>query len=618
MSEAEISINPIKAIELLGSVGSPLIVISELIKNSFDASPNNIEISYDTINNSITVFDDGEGFADEDISMLNQLGSSRKKVSELYAHNSHMYTGSKGLGLLSVFTLCEELVITTRNDNQCYEILWNKSQATFSYNTVDSALLKKGSLITLSGIDPVEMNFLVSDIEINKLKHISTYIYKNQYFTFPNISLRLDGGPLQNLLFNTAIDNMLYDIFFIYNSKSSTLILQINIENDSIENKALSIQDFDITNINYLLKENFGIDSVIKSRFNSTYPSIESLNDVPDFEGRFVIYRGKRNNTSIYKYGSGVNIYVNDFALYNYLDDSNDWLELANFSQTRKSTTLKPHNVYGYVNLPNFNENRSNLKISNERAGFIMDSQYHQLMYLLKGVILHMLFNIDLKIKSQMTEIKGKKVPDKPKEEMDAPSPSYRGIQSPEKHGTGKQQQESNSHEHEQNKTQRITPRRNLTTNFLKFTDDHLKLIQTAIPIDENYLNSKIIEIIHELNLLNIKYYRYAVISLYRNLLESTILFYKREAGDQNLVEITNLPGDIQSIINSIHKNAADRKNKRIKDHAIHWKKYTKTESLILVLNSYIHRDTPIDSEFIIRSWNQMRNFIVFCLTGQL
>ena len=90
-------------------------------------------------------------------------------------------------------------------------------------------------------------------------------------------------------------------------------------------------------------------------------------------------------------YGAGVNVYVNEFALYNYLAEENDWLGLADYSQRKKVTRLKPHNVFGYVNFPEFDENEETLRISNERADFIQDLTFSKVMYLLKGVIMFMI-----------------------------------------------------------------------------------------------------------------------------------------------------------------------------------------------------------------------------------
>lgn len=76
-----LSIDSSKIANLLGTVGSPLIVVSELIKNAIDASADNIDLLYDRIKCSITVIDDGLGFSLQEIKLLSQPGFSNKKIS---------------------------------------------------------------------------------------------------------------------------------------------------------------------------------------------------------------------------------------------------------------------------------------------------------------------------------------------------------------------------------------------------------------------------------------------------------------------------------------------------------------------------------------------------------
>lgn len=103
---------------ILGTVGSPLVVISELIKNAIDASADKIRIAYSRELQSITVVDDGLGFSLEDIRQLSQPGFSKKKSNgNLTNAKGSFYTGSKGLGLLSVFSLCNHLTIQTKSDS---------------------------------------------------------------------------------------------------------------------------------------------------------------------------------------------------------------------------------------------------------------------------------------------------------------------------------------------------------------------------------------------------------------------------------------------------------------------------------------------------------------------
>ena len=637
MSEAQISIKPTRAIELLGSVGSPLIVISELIKNSFDASADNIQICYDTSNNTISIIDDGDGFSDQDILLLTQIGSSRKKMDEFYTHNSHMYTGSKGLGLLSAFSLCTELRIITRNEANAYEIIWDKSGSSFTYDNIDSQeYVNTGSIVQLLNIDQTEMSFLVSDIEIKKLQHISTYFYKNDLINFPNITLKLDDGDDQNLLYTASIDKMLYDISFEYTSTTSTLSMMINVSDELVDNRTFTITSFDLDSINKLLKDTYGINNIIKSRFNTIYPTIENYDGIPSFEGRIIAYYGKRRGSgSIHSYGYGVNIYINDFALYNYLDDSNDWLELANFSQTRKSTTFKPHNVYGYVNFPEFDENKENLKISNERADFIIDYQHHQIMYILKGVVLHMLFNIDINLKAIKSEAKKSAKTDESTQSSYPESEPQGDTQAGEKENNDTGSTSSNDAEsgyersddgssstgsqtESDNQKEGTPSRRNFSVTFLRFTHDQQELIEATICTGTNHLNQKIIETISELSQLSIRRFKYSGVALYRILLETTMLYFLRNFGGGTIAEIKDLSGTINRIINQINQDATQKKDRILLGHIPQWKHYIKDKQLILILNNYVHHDIPIDINIIQNSWEQMRNFISFCLTGNI
>lgn len=109
--------------------------------------------------------------------------------------------------------------------------------------------------------------------------------------------------------------------------------------------------------------EKYGIKETIPTRTNDLL--LSDFSSVPTFEGRILVYEKSLAGAQLKTYGAGVNVYVNEFALYNYLAEENDWLGLADYSQRKKVTRLKPHNVFGYVNFPEFDENEEILRISN-------------------------------------------------------------------------------------------------------------------------------------------------------------------------------------------------------------------------------------------------------------
>lgn len=82
--------------------------------------------------------------------------------------------------------------------------------------------------------------------------------------------------------------------------------------------------------------------------------------------------------------------------MYSYLDQDNDWLGFGPLSQRIKSTTLKPHNVLGYINFDNFNEKNSSLKITNERSNFYQNASFKKFIEILKDIIVKIIFEIDV------------------------------------------------------------------------------------------------------------------------------------------------------------------------------------------------------------------------------
>ncbi|MCG7410905.1 hypothetical protein MH117_26340, partial [Paenibacillus sp. ACRRX] len=97
-----------------------------------------------------------------------------------------------------------------------------------------------------------------------------------------------------------------------------------------------------------------------------------------------------------------IRLYINNFALYNYLDTNNDWLQLTNISQNKKYTNFMQHNVYGYLNFPDFNDLDEGLKISNERGGFIENVYFNKFMDVLYTFVLLTTIGIDMAQKNDL------------------------------------------------------------------------------------------------------------------------------------------------------------------------------------------------------------------------
>ncbi|WP_127576720.1 ATP-binding protein [Paenibacillus barengoltzii] len=639
--------------DILGTVGSPLIVVSELIKNAIDASANTIRLTYDRDARSIAVFDDGHGFTLDDIQQLSRPGFSRKKVNgNLTNAKGLFYTGSKGLGLLSVFSLCESITIQTTSDNDGeYLINWYKDSGSYSYEKVINAELHKGTRITLNNVPQQVLALLTSQAEIKKLRHISTYLYKNKVIDFPEITLEIDGSPPASLLFTTEFNDMLFDVVFSYDKESETLNFQCISKDGDINDSVVTITSFDTLSIESILDKYYSIIETIKTRTNDniSFKDLENVEGVPSFEGRLLVYEKKTAGGMLKDHGAGVNIYVNDFAMYNYLSEELDWLGLADFSQRKKVTRLKPHNVFGFVNLPYFDESKEQLKISNERADFIQDTVFVKLMYLIKGVIMFMILNIDVaknnpkykrRASSSTTSNSSSDSNSGANNQLgtnvevnngeDRNSESHLQLEEPDENNNSKEGKQSNkefddsankddTHENTSNKDveddqedsyepETVFKPQHKKRNNLTFTSSEGQLFDSLKNTDD--LGNKIYQTVCELSKLNVLFYPYATVCLYRTLLESATQYASKKLGLQ--YQETALPSSITKVLNKW--GATPNTSKEFKSNVGLWRDLINKRSLLDKLNLYIHNVTPVDVDLILDTWKSMKGYIRECI----
>lgn len=220
--QEKLTINSTEITRLLGTVGSPLIVISELIKNGIDANATKIEVIYDCTQCMVQVIDNGIGISTEEIKNLTKPGYSTKKTNgNIRNKQGFFFTGNKGLGILSCFSLCKRIIIDT---------IFQKNQKNYKYHAVlskDGILdyqlsknedgYKTGTIITLQSIRPSDMSFLNTSSELQKIRHLSTYLYKRDKLPFPTITLKIDDQEPRSIYLDTEFKNMLYDVEFNYN-----------------------------------------------------------------------------------------------------------------------------------------------------------------------------------------------------------------------------------------------------------------------------------------------------------------------------------------------------------------------------------------------------------------
>lgn len=618
--------------EIMGTVGSPLIVISELLKNAVDASARNIDIYYHQEEQTIVIENDYKGFTFEEIDKLSHPGVSKKKQAANLTNEKGMFlTGSKGLGLLSVFLLCERAeIITALKDKRVYKVILDKTNGTVEQSATGQTSEKEFTKVLLKNIDKEIIGFLSSESEVRKLRHICTYLYKKDLVPFPLIRLHIFGQPAQEINFFCDFPSMLYDVHFNYRKEDQTLHFSCISPGKSICGDEVVFDDFKLEKLQEVLSSKYGIKDTIPTRSNEL--AFSDFTAIPAFEGRILVYEKNLAGAQLKAYGAGVNIYVNDFALYNYLAEENDWLGLADYSQRKKNTRLKPHNVFGYVNFPYFNESVEKLKISNERADFIQDFIFRKLMYLLKGVVMFAIFNIDVADKNpKYKENFNQEAPDSQKGDPRQGASSGDGAtQDNLNHNDYDEERETSEASYSDSRKNRseelphgddsspyspesVYKPQTLDQRNLVFTK--LESVKIKELINNNDLSNKIYNLTFELSRLDLQIHRHSIAYLYRALLESATKYLSRNKSEVKY-DSNSLESSIVSALNlfgNLCKKGYPLSGKN-KDIQI-WRDTVTKRKLIDILNQYVHNEQPVDALLVQETWNSMKGYIITCLS---
>lgn len=622
MTTNSLQMSPALIARTVGTVGSPLIVVSELIKNAVDAAASQIDIFYDVDNKAITIQNDNKGFSLNEIMGLSQPGNSEKKMENNLKNDKGMYlTGSKGLGLLSVFLLCNDAEIETvlENDKLCIVKL-DKTAGTIGYEILDETSESKYTKVTLFDVNPETIEFLRSESEVKKLRHICTYLYKSSIVPFPKMLLHIGNEEPAEINFSCEFPDMMYDVNFHYNKQTGQLEFQCISPKKSINNGKVFFSDFSLPSLEKTMLDAYGIAETIPTRTNEFV--FTDFKGVPSFEGRILVYERSLAGEQLKTYGAGVNIYINDYALYNYLAEENDWLGLADYSQRKKVTRLKPHNVFGYVNFPEFDENTEPLQISNERADFIQDLTFQKLMYIIKGVVLFSVLNIDVADKNpkykvqnagtayNSTSAKEEGDADKNKERKSSEEYNYTEHEERESNATTQDENDSAHESDEYHPVSAYKPKPNIK-KCLQFSGTEGKSIELLKGTDN--LGDKIYNLVYELSKLDLQDHRYAVACLYRSLLESAT---KKAANKTTAIVIdkNNLEASVNSALNYFGNQCG--KNALLSDKVIKaCRDSVKKQKIIDILNEYIHNETVPDAFKIQETWNTMKEYVLMCLS---
>lgn len=414
MKEIEAGILEGKYEDILAAVQSPVIALTELIKNAADSclsKEDPITVKIDSVNKIIEIIDTGEGISEYELQNLGKAGYSSKMVgNKTTSPINNPLTGSKGLGLMTAFFISDSLEIRTFStvDQKKYYVKWAKGEQKYTYEEIEEKIV--GTTILLKNIDDEKLKMILLPEEKVKLFMTSLRFFTNAP-QLPKIRLMIDGleecyYPIETL--EEYYDkNRRDDLGFIakaaftYNANKVTLSYEDNISGFyNFANKVIDLEDRNSVN-KFALDINMpdkGIVPIRKISESEVFDEVFRDVSVPAFSGVFYTWRNKKDE-KLEQWPVGVRIYVNDYSLYRYLDKDNDWLNLSEISQNVKATNYKLKNTYGYLDIDGYNENQESLKISKERNDFVDSLSQRKFMKIMREVIMVAFTRIDMAVK---------------------------------------------------------------------------------------------------------------------------------------------------------------------------------------------------------------------------
>ena len=239
-----------------------VIAIFELVKNSYDAGANKVEISFNNIyanNASITISDDGQGMNKDDIvnKWLFVAYSEKKSVrTSNYIDNingKRTYAGAKGIGRFSCDRLGSSLKLYSKKlkDSRvnCLNVNWDDFEKNSSEQFIDISVEhnyvkslpsknKKGTSVIIENLREKWTRKDILDLKKSLVKLINPYENESDKFEiYLDCIEELENDKKQQLdrdKVNGKLDNYIFETL---NLKTTQISVSISEDGDIISTK---------------------------------------------------------------------------------------------------------------------------------------------------------------------------------------------------------------------------------------------------------------------------------------------------------------------------------------------------------------------------------------------
>lgn len=378
--------------------------IVELVKNSYDADAQNVEILFTTITKDeekkirIRVSDDGHGMDYDTVVNKWMVPSTNDKLLRKYSPAGRLMQGRKGIGRYATAILGNEVFLETsdlNNESTNVYIDWNEFEQRefledvpiliekFQVNEASKTILEiTGNRDLLDTWTKESLDSLV--IELKKLKDPRfAYIGKDEF----NIILKFSNFPVDRYD-NITIDIEPFPLFDLYDYRISGDVDSTGIANLIYENKSVvgiipEKYEFQIRfDKNELACGKVSLDLRVYDREGDSIQNLIDRGLKDSITGQSL---GRLDARRILNENCGVGIYRSNFRIRPYGDPGYDWLELDKARVQNPSLKIGSNQIIGFVAIKS--EEESGLEEKSARDGLKEDNHYRALKKIVSGAI---------------------------------------------------------------------------------------------------------------------------------------------------------------------------------------------------------------------------------------
>ena len=421
---------------LLGNelIGSDSLAVFELVKNAYDADSENITISFNDLNTpqqSIIIEDDGHGMSPkiiQDVWLTIGTDYKRGENRKVSSKFKRVSLGNKGVGRLAVHKLASQITLETQTQGEMFAsrlyIDWDKLIASKEFiqdlevkiDWVGEYLFEKGhgTRIILTGLINKNWTKLMLRELARKIENI-----KNPFSELSNFNIKIKANDhhqnwLEGIKTSTEI---LKDSLFQFEFELKKSVPNIVNQLDNIDfaeflwsykfnaHPSMKIGNNVVKQRNLNWKEhqregNLSIGNILDDldgKGRNKYLLNNDLNNIGTIKGKFYIFNLSKEITDLYfggqlnavrtyiKENYGVKIFRDGIRVYNYGEQSDDWLGLDLAKIRRAGDHFARKITIGAIEL-SLNESEKGLTEKTNREGFNENYYYKKFQVIVEQI----------------------------------------------------------------------------------------------------------------------------------------------------------------------------------------------------------------------------------------